>query len=95
MLTDNLIQKQIVSTEFSRIGKKTTVCCLTLTNGFEVIGTSSCVNPEKYNEELGQKYSRERALAKIWELEGYRAQWELFIKDCNEKVSDNSCVADC
>lgn len=48
-----------------------TVCCLRLRNGFNVIGQSSCVSAENFNEALGQQYARENAREKIWELEGY------------------------
>jgi hypothetical protein len=59
---------------------KTTVCILTLINGFEVIGTSGVVDKSKFNQELGEKFAYENAINKMWELEGYRLQWELFNK---------------
>lgn len=48
-----------------------TVCCLTLINGFNVVGTSACASPENFDEELGAKIARGNARDKIWELEGY------------------------
>ena len=48
-----------------------TVCCLTLKNGFTVIGESACVSPSNFDAELGRKISRENARNKIWMLEGY------------------------
>lgn len=48
-----------------------TVCCLTLQNGFNVVGESACASPENFNEELGRKIAREKARDKIWALEGY------------------------
>ena len=50
---------------------RTTVCQATLENGFTVIGTSACVVKEEYNQALGEKYSFEKAVDNIWELEGY------------------------
>lgn len=50
----------------------TTVCQLTLANGFTVSGESACVSRENYNKEIGEKVARENARAKIWPLEGYR-----------------------
>jgi hypothetical protein len=38
---------------------------LTLKNGFEVIGSSACVNPEDYDFEIGKKYAREQAITKL------------------------------
>jgi hypothetical protein len=63
---------------FNRIGEKTTVCCLKLKNGFEVIGTSACVNPKDFDVELGEKYAYEAAIIKLEELEGFHRQQILF-----------------
>lgn len=51
--------------------KRTTVCQLTLRNGFTVEGMSACVSVENYNEKIGNQFARERAVQKIWELMGY------------------------
>lgn len=50
---------------------RTTICQLTLENGFTVEGQSACVDPANFNQALGEKYAYEKALDKIWELEGY------------------------
>lgn len=52
-------------------GSCLTVCCLTLANGFTVVGESACASPANFNAELGQKIAREKARDKIWALEGY------------------------
>lgn len=49
----------------------TTVCCLTLRNGFTVIGESACVSPENFDSGLGEKIAFNNAKEKIWLLEGY------------------------
>lgn len=53
-------------------GTTMTVCCLTLKSGFAVIGYSACIYPEDFNEDLGREFSREHAIDKLFELEGYR-----------------------
>ena len=55
-----------------------TVCCLTLKNGFNVVGESACVSPENFNEEIGRKIARDSARNKIWALEGYLLKEKLF-----------------
>lgn len=50
---------------------RTTVCQLTLTNGYTVEGLSACVDIANYNRALGEKYAYEDALRKVWPLEGY------------------------
>lgn len=81
MITDDKISEVIEKVEYQRIGRKTTICCLTLKNGFEVIGTSACVDPENFNEELGKKYAYEVAKNDVKEFEGYRLQSELGDKE--------------
>lgn len=53
---------------------RTTVCQLTLDNGFTVEGMSACVSIENFNAELGNKYSRQRAVDQVWQLLGFRLQ---------------------
>lgn len=52
-------------------GSTTTVCYLTMQNGFTILGQSSCVDPKEFNIALGEKYAYEDAIDKIWQLEGY------------------------
>lgn len=48
-----------------------TLCVLDLTNGAMVTGESNVIDPANYNAEMGTKIAKERAINKIWELEGY------------------------
>ena len=70
------LESRIKKEEFVVVGKKTTICCLTLKNGFEVTGESACVDTANFNKEIGEKYARERAVEKIWQLEdiGYNVK---------------------
>lgn len=58
---------------------KVMVCELILRNGFSVRGEAATVSKANFNEEIGKAISREAARNKIWELEGYRLQQEIFI----------------
>lgn len=58
-------------------GTTTTVCSLTLPNGFTVQGVSACASPENFNAEIGRKIAREDARNKIWALEGYLLRQQL------------------
>jgi len=58
-------------------GTQTTVCLLTLKNGFTVVGESACASPENFDVEIGKKIARENARDKIWVLEGYRLKQQL------------------
>lgn len=59
-------------------GTTLTVCCLTLQNGFTVVGESACASPELFNKELGEKIARENAKQKLWPLLGFRLKDKLF-----------------
>lgn len=50
---------------------RTTICQVTLENGFTVEGSSACVDVANYNQALGEKYSFEKTVDKMWEIEGY------------------------
>ena len=52
-------------------GTVMTVCCLTLQNGYNVVGTSAPASPENFNEEIGRKIAKDHARNQIWALEGY------------------------
>lgn len=54
-----------------------TICVLVLKNGFTVTGESACASPENFNAELGRKIARQKAVEKIWPLEGYLLRQKL------------------
>jgi hypothetical protein len=59
---------------------RTTVCQLTLDNGFTVEGYSAAVSVENFDVELGRKVSRANAVNHIWPLLGFRLRDKLAIK---------------
>lgn len=48
-----------------------TFCVLILRNAWVEVGKSVPVSPENFDAELGRKYAREDAIAKLWPLLGY------------------------
>lgn len=51
---------------------RTTVCQLTLDNGFTVEGQSACVSLANFNAERGNTIARANALNEVWQLLGFR-----------------------
>ena len=76
MLDGNKVTKQdcidaVTDICFDVLGDgKTTVCTLTLYNGFTVRGSASCVDPAEFNEALGKQYSEEEAREGVWPVLG-------------------------
>lgn len=68
------MESEVVS---AKMGNKTTVVHATLPNGFEVVATSACNNPEDYDPDVGIEIALERLQDKIWELVGFQAHGEL------------------
>jgi hypothetical protein len=71
-VTKKGIESRIVSTEFHRIGGGTvTIASIALDNGFSVRGESACVNPENYDQQIGERIAYDNAFAKLWPLFGF------------------------
>lgn len=71
-LTPELIDQAISREQYHVFdGSQLTVCCLTLQNGFTVVGESACASPGNFNAEIGKKIARSKARDKIWAFEGY------------------------
>jgi hypothetical protein len=65
---------------------RTTICQLTMENGYSINGHSACVDPREFDRDLGRKYAFEDALRQIWPLEGYLLAETLFNKFIDEPV---------
>lgn len=74
-VTKEMISEEVIKEEYVILPDgKTTICILTLKNGFTVRGESSCVDPSNFKKAEGEKYSRQAAIEKIWPLLGFRMQ---------------------
>ena len=73
-VTIEKIESIILKENYIKVGLKTVIAILILENGFEIIGTSACVDPNNFDFEIGKKYAREKAIDQIWMLEGYLLQ---------------------
>lgn len=69
-VTIESMEAKVASAEYFR-SKTLTICILTLSNGFTIVGTSACVSPENYNQALGERYAYDDAFRQIWAFKGY------------------------
>ena len=72
-VTRESIIARLADVNYTRLAATTTVCAITLDNGFTVIGTSACVNPADFDAQKGKDLAYDAAFDKLWELEGYLA----------------------
>lgn len=75
-VTPEQIQRILLNStmETTKLGRKTTCVTAILPSGFEIVATSSCVDPANYDEALGRNLCIRKIEDKLRELEGYRLQ---------------------
>jgi len=66
--------QHIVKESYQKVGEKTTIALITLQNGFEIVGTSGCVNPADFDFEIGKHYALVDALTKLGGYVGFYMQ---------------------
>lgn len=77
-VTPSDVDAHIVSEQYHVFpGSTTTVCLLTLRNGFGVVGSSACAAGQNFDKEVGQVISRRAARELIWPLLGYALRNQL------------------
>lgn len=77
-LTPDIIDSLIKDKSFHKLTDVLIVCVLTLQNGFELVGESSCVDPSNYNQQIGENIAFTNARDKIWPLAGYALKQKLY-----------------
>ena len=68
---ETLMNEWVTGQEVTKVGKGTTIVCLQLQNGYEVIGTSFCVSGEDSDPEAAEYLARKDALKRADEVVAY------------------------
>ena len=80
-ITPDNVNDSVVSDQYYVFpGTQTTICLLTLTNGFTVTGESACASPKNFDEEVGRTIALENAKDKIWVLLGFALKEKLYLE---------------
>lgn len=67
------LEAEIANEQYATIAPRTTVCTLTVKNGFVLIGVNEGpVDPANFDAEQGKKYARQKAIDQLWPLLGFR-----------------------
>jgi len=80
-VTEKDVEASIIAEQFLKIGNKTTICLLILYTGYEVVGTSSVVDPESFDFAVGKEFARERAVDQVWAHLGSIIQYQKAMYD--------------
>ena len=88
-VTEKQIDKiiQAGSIEIQDLSDKTTLVKFRTEEGFEIVATSSCVDPKNYNRDTGAKICMDQIKNKLWEYEGYILSKKLY-KPTGESIFD-------
>ncbi|MDD2952524.1 MAG: Gp49 family protein [Parabacteroides sp.] len=89
-LTKEHIEELIHSSEFTYSTQfgKCTVVSMQLPNGFVLTESSACVDPKNYDEKLGCDICIRKLTEKVWELEGYLLQDDLYYEELLKTAPD-------
>ena len=79
-ITEEDIRKRIVSEEYIRLGRTTTLCHVTLDNGFSVRGESACVDPAGFDDKVGRDLAFKDAVRKLWQFFGFALMEKVFLE---------------
>ena len=72
-VTNAMVDDEILASQYHQFeGTTTTVCLITLKNGFTVLGKSACANPDNFEQELGEKLAFDDARQQIFSYLGFR-----------------------
>lgn len=72
-VTQDEVDAAIIKQDFTLLPDgRTTICTLTLDNGFTVRGESSCVCIENFDEAIGRKIASQNATNEVWKMLGFR-----------------------
>ena len=70
-LTKEFLESEIDKTEYNRLGGTITHCTITTKSGFTFTGESACVDPNNFNQEIGEQVAYDNAFEKMWMPYGF------------------------
>ena len=68
---------------------KCTVVACQLPSGFVIVESSACVDPKNYDEKMGIEICMNRIKDKVWEMEGYKLQTDLYEAKYNDDYQES------
>ncbi len=93
-LTKEFLESEIGNVEYVRIGEKTTHCTITTKSGFTFTGESACVDPNNFDQNIGEKFAYEQAFEKMWMPYGFWLHKALAETDYQSKLNEAQNLID-
>ena len=69
--TKEFLESEIDKVEYNRFGETNTHCTITTKSGFTFTGESACVDPNNFDQKIGEKFAYEQAFEKMWMPYGF------------------------
>lgn len=91
MVTVESLEEMIRDVHYVVIGDTTTVCNITLKNGFSVNESSACVDPANFDKKKGEEIAYERAFNKLWPLAGFLMKQRMYEADMLVERISRAC----
>lgn len=79
-VTKEYMEAKIYNVDYLNSGM-TTICIITMSNGFKVIGHSTPASSENFDADVGRAYAYDNAFRQLWQLEGYLLREKLSAND--------------
>lgn len=84
-VTEDSIKERISKVEYVNPTPTSTLCIITMVNGWISTGFSAPASAENYDAEVGKRYAYDNAFKPLWQLEGYRLRDQLsFYEDLED-----------
>lgn len=78
MIKSTDIERFITAEDAEKLGTKTTIVSIRTLTGFESHGLNSCVDPSRYDMNIGKQFAKEKAVDAIWAGLCFVLQWAKF-----------------
>jgi hypothetical protein len=74
-INEDMVQAMISELDGSKLGLKTALVHGHLVNGLEVVGTSACLDPADYDQEIGNRLAEEKIVDQVRAHLGFVLAW--------------------
>lgn len=92
-LTKEFLESEIKDVEYNRLGGTITHCTIHTKSGFTFTGESACVDPNNFDQKIGEKFAYENAFEKMWLPYGFWLH-KAMLEFSNLNVCNAQCECD-